>query len=332
MKRLVALALFLIAIGAFAAPGRGTAQEKLRLLLDWKAQAEDGGYYQALATGIYRKHGLDVTILEGGPGVNSPQLIASGAVELAQASGSMTALNLLRVGAPVRAIMAPFQTDLEILMTHQRDDVKTLADMKGKPVMISDAAVNTYWAWLKSVYGFSDSQIRKFNNNYAPFLVSPSAIVQGFITNSPLVVEQKGVKPKIFLLSDYGYSSYGDITLAQQKLIDEKPQIVQAFVDATIEGWDSFIHGDPSPAMALIKAKNPDMPDDINAYIVTQLKARNIADGGDAKTLGIGAMTNERWRATFQEMVRAGIYSANMKFTDAYTLQFVDKRHGLSGP
>jgi NitT/TauT family transport system substrate-binding protein len=272
---------------------------------------------------------LDVTLMEGGPSVNNQQLIAAGAVELAQVSSDLAAFNLVRAGAPVRAVMASFQKDPQILMTHPRDDVKSLADMKGKPIMIGDTAVNTYWLWLKSAFGFSDSQIRKYNNNYGPFLADQTAIVQGYVTNSPLLAEKAGVKPQIFLFAENGYPSYSAIVTAPQKLIDTKPEVIQAFVDATIEGWYSYLNGDPTPAWTLIKKANPDMTDDINAYVLHKLKEYELPTGGDAKSMGIGAMTDARWKAIFDEMVAAKIYPASMDYTKAFTLQFVNKGHGM---
>jgi NitT/TauT family transport system substrate-binding protein len=201
--------------------------------------------------------------------------------------------------------------------------------MKGKPIMISDATVTTLWVLLRARYGFTDSQIRKYNNNNATFLADNSAITQGYVTNSPLLVERAGLKPRIFLLADYGVPSYSAIVLAPQKLIDTKPDVVQAFVDATIEGWYSFLYGDPTPALTEIKRLNPDMTDEINAYVLSKLKEYQLVAGDDARTLGIGAMTDAHWKATFDKLVEAKIYPPSMDYTKAFTLQFVSKRHGM---
>jgi len=235
----------------------------------------------------------------------------------------------VRAGAPVRAVMASFQSDPQILMTHPRDDIKSLADMKGKPIMVADAAVNTYWIWLRATYGFADSQIRKFNNSYAPFLADKTAIVQGYVTGSPLLIEKAGVQPQVFLLSDFGYQSYSAIVAAPQPLIDAKPQVIQAFVEATIEGWDSYLNGDPTPAWSLIKKANPDATDEINARVRDKLKEYRLVTGGDAQKLGIGAMTPAHWQAKFDSLVKEGVYSSKLDYTQAFTLQFVDQRHGL---
>jgi NitT/TauT family transport system substrate-binding protein len=304
---------------------RSAAEEPLRLLLDWKAGAERGGFYQAQALGLFKKHGLAVTIIQGGPGVNSQQMIAAGAVDIALGSNDFAALNLVRAGADVRAVAALFQKDPQVLMTHPRDDIKSLADMKGKPIMISSTAVTSYWGWLRAAYGFSDSQIRKFTNNDGPFLADASAIEQGYVTSSPYLIEKAGVKPNVYLLADNGYPSYAGLILVPRRLIDQKPAVVRAFVDATIEGWQSFLDGDPAPAFALINADNPDMTDEIDAYARLKLKDYGILQGGDAQRMGIGAMTTERWKQFFDTIVKAGVYSAELDYTKAFTLDFVAK-------
>ncbi len=249
----------------------------ITFVTDWKAQAEHGGFYEALAEGLYKKHGLDVTIREGGPSVNVPQLLAGGAADFGIGSNGFIPLNMVREGVPVRAVMAVFQKDPQVLITHPRGDVKSLADMKGKPIMISDASTAAFWPWLKAKFGFTDSQIRKYTFNLAPFLTDPKAIQEGYLTSEPYTIaQQAGFKPQVFLLADAGYPGYANMVLVPQKWIDEKPQAVQAFVDATIEGWRDYLYGDPAPANARIKADNPDMTDDVIAQSIAKMKRYGI--------------------------------------------------------
>ena len=162
--------------------GAATADEnllKVRFATDWKAQAEQGGFYQAKALGLYEKAGLDVEIRGGGPGINIPQLLGAGAIEFGMGSNSFIPLNIVKAGVPAKAVMAAFQKDPQVLITHPRDDIGTLEDMVGKPIMIADATINAFWVWLRAEYGFSDRQIRKYTFNLAPFLVDKQAIQQG---------------------------------------------------------------------------------------------------------------------------------------------------------
>ena len=136
---------------AFAAKAKLPPLTKVTFVTDWKAQAEHGGFYYAVAQGLYRKAGLEVTIKQGGPSVNTPQLIAAGAVDFAMGSNHFQPLNLVAAGADAVAVAAIFQKDPQVLITHSRADIKSIADIKGKPVMSSDATVSTWWTWTTLV-------------------------------------------------------------------------------------------------------------------------------------------------------------------------------------
>jgi len=308
----------------------GGARTKIVLVTDWKAQAEHGGFYEAVAEGLYARHGLSVVIREGGPTVNVGQLLAGGAADFGIASNSFIPLNLRRAGGAFRVVMAVFQKDPQVLITHPRSDIKSIADMAGKPIMISDAAVDTFWPWLKSKFGFSDNQIRKYTFNLAPFLVDKSAIQEGYLSSEPYAIEkQGGIKPEVYSLADAGYPGYANLVLVPDSWITSKSQAVQAFVDASIEGWMDYLYGDPRPGNELIKKDNPEMTDDLIAQAIDKMRRYGIALSGDAGKAGIGAMTDQRWQDFFAAMSSEGIYPRDFGYRDAYTLQFVNKGHAL---
>jgi NitT/TauT family transport system substrate-binding protein len=301
------------------------AQTKINFATDWKAQAEHGGFYQAVANGYFAKRGLDVTIRMGGPGIDNQQLMAAGAIDMAMASNNFFSLNLVKAGADVTAVAAIFQKDPQILMTHATSPIKSISDMKGKPIMISSSSTSTFWQWLKAKYGFTDDQIRPYTFNMAPFVVDANAIQQGYLSSEPFKVKKEAnLDTKVFLMADEGYPSYSAMILAPGKWVRERPEIVKAFVEASIEGWHSYLTGDPSPANALIKKANPDMTDDVIAYGIAKMKEYGIVTSGDAEKLGIGAMTEARWADFFQAMVKVGAYPADLDYKKAFTTQFVN--------
>jgi len=329
-----AIALLLIAIvGIFSAlrPEKSTGSDLTPIVFatDWKAQAEHGGFYQALAKGYYADAGLEVKILPGGPNVNVPQLLATNSVQFGLGSNNFIPLNIVRENAGAKAVMASFQKDPQVLITHPRDDVKSIADMKGKPIMISDAATAAFWPWLKARYDFEDSQIRKYTFNLAPFLTDPQAIQQGYLSSEPYTIETEGkIKPQVYLMADDGYPGYGAFILANNKMIDEQPEIVQAFVDASIRGWVDYLYGDPAPANELIKRDNPEMTDALLAHSVATLKEHGVIDSGDTQTLGVGAMTDARWKEFFDSMSTLGVFPKDLDYTQAYMLDFINKGAG----
>jgi len=318
-----------IALGAALALCRGTAAETVNFGTDWKAEAEHGGFYQAIATGIYQRHGLEVTLRPGGPQVNHAQLLAAGVLDFNIASNSFVPLNFVQENIPMVAVAAIFQKDPSVLIAHPGQGADSLAALKGKPIMIGSDTRVTSWQFLKQKFGYTDDQIRPYSFSVAPFLADPQAIQQGYLTSEPFMIEKEGVHPVVMLLADAGYQGYGALIETSDKLVRDKPDLVQRFVDASIEGWYSYLYGDPTPGNALIKRDNPEMTDALIAYGIGKMKEYGVIDSGDAKTSGIGAMNEARWRDFFAAMVKAGLYPADLDFRRAFTVQFVNKKVGM---
>jgi NitT/TauT family transport system substrate-binding protein len=319
--------LFILAT-AFAAAAQAQPV-KLTFQSNWRAQAEHGGYYQAVATGIYAKQGLDVTVKPGGPQINNPQLLVAGAIDFSMGSDSFNGLNFVKNGIPLVVVASIFQKDPRVLIAHPGQGHDSLAALKGKPILIASASRNNYWQFLRAKYGYTDDQIRPYTFNMAPFLADKSTIQQGFLTSEPLKAQQAGIKPVVHLLADNGYVSYATTLETREQLVKEKPDVVQRFVNATIEGWYSYLYGDRSAANALIKKDNPEMNDEQLNYSHAKMLEYGIVDSGDAVKLGIGAMSAARWREFADSMVKAGVYPADIDVARAYTLQFVNKGHGM---
>jgi NitT/TauT family transport system substrate-binding protein len=320
--RLPALAGLLLCVAA----GAAKADDAVTIGTDWRAEAEHGGIYQALATGIYKKYHLDVTIRQGGPNLNQAQLLAAGRYDFSVQSNSFEPLNFVRANVPVVAVAAAFQKDPQVLIAHPGAGNDTLEAMKGKPVLISAASRENFWKFLVQRYGFTDAQIRPYTFTMAPFLADKSAIQQGYLTSEPYAIElATGEKPVTILLADQGYQSYAAMIATTRATIAAKPDLVQRFVTATMEGWKSYLGADPAPANALIKKDNPEMTDAILSHAIDGLKRYGIVNSGDAATLGIGAMTDARWQSFFDFASTAGLYDKNLDYKKAYDLRFVGK-------
>ena len=331
LRRLVALALCgLIAACSPSAntPAEAPGRTALKLATDWRAEAELGGYYQALATGEYAKRGLDVTLIQGGPAVNVPQLLATGAVDVGVGSNSFIVMNLAKEKAPVKAVAAFMQKDPQVLIAHPGQGLQSIADLKGRPILLSDASITAFWVWLKAKYGFTDDQVRKYNYSAAPFLADKRVVQQGYLTSEPYLIEKEGkIKPEVFLLADNGYPAYASMALVTDSLIAKNPTAVQAFVEATAAGWKSYLYGDPKPGDAAILKDNPEMTQDVLDQARDKMRAFGIVAAKDAgdQGAGIGAMTDARWAEFFKVAADQGVYPKDMDYKSAYTLQFVPK-------
>lgn len=317
---LFAAALLTLA-GCAQKPADTSGLKPVKFATDWRAEAELGGYYEALANGEYEKRGLKVTIVPGGPGVNVPQLLATGAVDMGVGSNSFIVMNLAAEKAPVKAVAAFMEKDPQVLIAHPDTGIKTLADMKGHPILLSDASVSAFWVWLRAKYGFSDEQIRKYTFNNAPFLADSRAVQQGYVTSEPYTIEKEGqMKPAVFLLADNGYPGYGGMVLAPVKLINADPKTVKAFVEATAAGWRSYLWGDPKPGDALILKDNPEMTQDVLDQAREKMRSYGIVSKDHT-----GRMTDERWADFFKVASDQKVFDKGLDYKSAYTLDFVEK-------
>ncbi|VWX62325.1 Nitrate ABC transporter substrate-binding protein [Burkholderiales bacterium 8X] len=310
-----------IALAGLVASGAtlAQAQDKLTFLTSWYAQAEHGGFYQAVAKGIYRKHGLDVTVKMGGPQINAMQLLVAGQADLIM-SYDLAALNSVEKGLPVVTVATSFQKDLQGMMTH--DDVKSLGGLKDKTILVGSAAHTTWLPWLKAKYGYTDAQVRPYTFNLQPFFADKNVAQQAYPSSEPFQAAKNNMPANFFLFADDGYPPYGTTMVTTQKLIAEKPDVVQRFVRATIEGWKSYLE-DPAAANELIKKDNPKMDDEQIAFGIKRMKELKVFDGGDAATLGAGVMTDARWEQTYKFMVGAGLLKPETDWKKAYTTRFV---------
>jgi NitT/TauT family transport system substrate-binding protein len=314
-----------LAFATFAFAVAVHAQDKLRFSTDWLAEAEHGGFYQAQAEGTYKKHGLDVELKAGGPQVNGLQLLAAGQLDIVMAD-ALQVLAAIEQGIPVTAIAATFQKNPTVIIAHP--GVKSLADLKGKPIAVSAASNTTFWPWLKERYGFDDSQKRPYAFSVQPFLVDPSLSQQGFATSEPFSIEKGGVTPVVFLLADLGYPPYSEALVVTRDTLAKRGDALRRFVEASAAGWKSYL-ANPAPGNALIKKANPQMPDDLLAYGVAKMKSYEIVAGGDAKMRGLLTMTDARWRGTVAFLHAAGLSKPKIDYAKAWTLDIVNDVHVL---
>lgn len=295
------------------------ANDKIVLLTSWYAQAEQGGFYQAKAKGIYAENGLDVEIRMGGPQVNGMQLLLNKQADVI-INYDLQVLASVQQGLPVVAIGAPFQGDPQGMLTHA--DVTSLDGLKDKKILVSTSGQTTWWPWLKGKYGFSDAQARPYTFNLQPFFADPDTAQQGYPTSELFQAQKAGEKANFFLFADAGYPPYGSTLVTRQDVIASRPEVLQRFVKASMQGWKSYL-AEPAAANELIKQDNPSMNDELLAWGVAKLKEYRLVEGGDAQTHGIGTMTDARWQATRDFMVKANLLSADADWKKAYDTRFV---------
>jgi NitT/TauT family transport system substrate-binding protein len=307
------------------------AADKVSFGTNWLAEAEHGGYYQAVADGTYAKYGLDVTIVQGGPQADNELLLAAGRLDFYMGGNLLLAFDAVTRDVPIVVVAAHFQKDPQMFMSHPGEGLDKWTDLPhASETIIGKEGLATFYQWMKSAYGFKEENVRPYTFNPGPFIADPHAIQQGYVTSEPFAVEREGhFKPNIFLFADYGYKTYATTIETRADLIANKPDLVQRFVDASTIGWYHYLYGDNTKANELIKKDNPEMTDEQIAFSIAKSKEYGLVDSGDTLKLGIGAMTDERIKDFYDSMVKAGVEKPDLDYKKAYTLKFVDKGVGL---
>jgi len=324
LKKLIIAAAAVAGITGISASASAKDLDKVTFGTNWFAQAEHGGFYQAQATGIYEKYGLDVEIKMGGPQVNGMQLLVAGRIDMLMGY-PMASIKAVSEGMPVVTVAGVFQKDPQAILAHPGvESLKEMADKK-MPVYIGTSAHTSYFPWLKSNFGFTDDMVRPYTYSVAPFLADDGVAQQGYVTSEPFAMEKGGVKPAIFLMADFGYPPYAETIETTQKMLKKNPDVVKRFVQATMEGWVSYFK-DPAPGNKLIKEANTEMTDEQLAYSLEKMKEFSLVTGGDAEKGGIGVMTDARWEKLYQLMKEDKLLDKDVNVKDVYSLDYLPEQ------
>lgn len=312
------VALILVAwMVAGACVAQGTKLTPITMQLNWHAQADFGGYFTAKADGLYEKAGLDVTLKQGGPQLNTHQLLAAGQVDFIMGT-SVRTLAARNQGVPIVAVAAYYQKDPVTFMVHEDSGYRRIEDLKGKPIFLPGIARTNYWPWLKAKYGFTDEQIRPYDGSFRAVSLDKTAASQGYLTNDAFVFNRLGMKGHSILLADHGWVPYSSTLDTTDKILEEKAAVVRAFAKATSEGYLRYLEN-PAPAHALIKQMNPQMDDELMRQTHEIMKSAQLVAPAGVKP---GSMTDARWEQTFRLLSETGVLPAGFDYRKAYTLQF----------
>lgn len=318
-----------LALAAGAMAGAAPAQEEVTFATNWLAQAEHGGFYQSVADGTYAECGLDVEILPGGPQVNNRALMLAGRVDFHMGGDLLQAFNAVKEGIPVVAVAATFQKHPQVILSHP-GEADSWEELKDLTLLIGDNGFASYYQWMIAEHGFTAEQREPYTFNPAPFIANPRMGMQGYLSSEPYAVEtETGWAPNVFLIADNGYSSYATTVETMADTIENRPEVVECFVEGSIKGWYNYLYGDSAAADELILTANPDMTQDKIDFAKEMMRSEGIVDSGDALELGIGAMTEEKVGDFYDKMVSAGVIEEGIDWQKAFTSDYVNQGVGM---
>ncbi len=318
--------------GGLAVAAPAPALDQVAFGTNWLAQAEHGGFYQAVADGTYERFGLEVTIVPGGPQSPNRALLIAGRVQFYMAGNLLQPMNALAQGIPVVEIAAIFQKEPQVFLVHPNAGIETLADLATLPTLfMGNDVFASVFQWMKATFpGFRDEQFRPYTFSPGPFLANPRSAQQGYVTSEPFIVRQAGgFEPRVFLIADYGFDTPSTLIEARRDFVEANPDLVQRFVDASIIGWYNYLYGDNAAANALIKQENPDMTDELLAFSLAKMREHGLIDSGIALTAGIGCFDEAKVSSFYAAMVAAGVVAPGLDLSRLYTNAFVCRGVGI---
>ncbi|WP_413574450.1 ABC transporter substrate-binding protein [Bdellovibrio sp. HCB290] len=297
MKSLLLLTLSLWGVCTFAAESKNTKITNVTLALNWKAEPEFGGFYEASLNGIYTQHGINANIQEGGSGTPTVQMLANGKVDFAIVSADEIVISQDRNPKnKVVALFAVYQTAPYIIMSHAERGFKSLKDVYQSEGTLSIQAGLPYHQYLLQKFGKPKANIVPYMGGVANFLNDGKFSQQGFITIEPLAAEKNGAKVKTFLISDEGFNPYVVVLAAREETIKKNPELVKNMIEATRLGWQGYLK-DPVKTNQHMSKLNKSLD------LATFNKGAEIQKPLiEAKGQLLGQMTADRWETMVKQL------------------------------
>ncbi|MDA3889111.1 MAG: ABC transporter substrate-binding protein [Allgaiera sp.] len=311
--------------------GPALALDKVTFGTNWLPEAEHGGYYQAVADGTYKKCGLDVTIVPGGPQVNNLAMLMAGKLTFNMDGNFLSPFQAAKQGIPLVVVGADFQKDPQILMTHpgRVKDFKDIADLP--KIFIGNNGYQSFYRWLITAWHFKPENRVAYTFNSGPFIADKNSAQQGYVTSEPYAVETQGhFKPDVWLLADHGWNTPSTLIETMQGTLKAHPDWVKCFVEGSAIGWANYLYGDPSKGNAAILKANSEMSQAQIDYSIKVMKEHGIVDSGLSLTKGIGAMSGETIHSFYDKMVKAGVVEKGLDIDKIYTLKYANSGASLA--
>ncbi|WP_454192848.1 ABC transporter substrate-binding protein [Paenibacillus sp. Marseille-Q7038] len=294
-----------------------TTKTPVKVVLNWFAKSEHGGFYAAEEEGIYEAKNLDVTIEPGGPQVSSIQIVASGKAEFGVAHADQILL-ARKEGIPIVALATTFQISPQALMYHEESGISDFGDLNGRTVFIQQG--QPYWEFLKHKYKLDTVKEVAYTGQHSNFIDDPQSASQSFVNGEPFVVEKQGVKVKTKLIADSDYKPYAAVIYTTEKYLKENPDTVKAFIGGTVEGWNNYKEN-YEKINKKINEVNTNLSEDEIAF--GEEAQREYVYGYDAEEHGVGYMTEERWTELMQQLIEIGLLDQEIDVNTTFTTDYL---------
>ncbi|BBI33583.1 ABC transporter substrate-binding protein [Cohnella abietis] len=292
---------------------------EIKQILDWFPQTTHGGLYAASDKGFYKEAGLNVTIEPGGPQVSATQIVASGKAQFGITGGDVL-LQAREEGIPIVAVAALLQDSPAALFFHKGENIKSFEDLNGRKVTALLFAA--YWQYIKSAYKLDKVQELNYTGQFANFIADKKSVVQGYITSDVASFKAQGVDVDYLEVTSSGYRPYMSVIFTTEKYAKEHPDIVKAYVEATVKGWNYYKDNAPEINPTIVANNTSQTVEGLNAE--AELMKKYVYEG-DAAQHSVGYMSAERWNDTASKLYKVGVLKKEADVSKVFTSEFLPK-------
>jgi NitT/TauT family transport system substrate-binding protein len=277
----------------------------LRVALNWKAEPQFGGFYQALLN-----QDVPLELIEGGSGTPTVQMLTFKKIDYAIVSAEEILIsNDRNPQNPLVALFAAFQTNPQVLMTLESRGVKNISDLLSRKGVVSAQIGLTYVAFLKKKYPQSPVQWVPYLGGITGLLQQKDYAQQGFLSSEPLLAQSQGLSISSFLVADEGFNPYTTVLAARRSDLESKPDEVRRLVSAVRKGWQDYIKNPQAANSAMAK---------LNSSMSQESFGKSAAAQKPLLGAGNGQMELRRWQELIQALQDLKIVKGKLKAEDQF--------------
>ncbi len=274
----------------------------IKLMLNWKPEAEFGGFYAAQMSGAYANQKLTVDIQTGGVGTPTVQMVAAGRADFGIASADEIVISRDR-GTDVVALYAVYQTNPQALLVRADRNLKKIEDTFSAGILAVQRGL-PYFLFLEKKFGPMKAKVVPYLGGITQLSENPLITQQCFVTSEPILTDLKGIKTQAFLVADTGFNPYTTVVITRRALLQKDPQTVAAFVRAVDAGWKTYLQ-DPKPANEVMHKLNPSM--DLPTLEKSAQIQKPLIETAATKAAGLGSMADARWTELALQLKSLGL-------------------------
>ncbi len=299
------------------------ATTRTAIQLNWYAEAEHGGAYQAQADGLYKAAGLEVEIRPGGASTPVAAEVVLGRADFAITNAD-DVVHYRAAKSDIVAVLAAMQDNPRCIMVNQKSGVTSWEGLKG--MTLQRQPEQGFIEFLRSKGVLEGVQEVPYHGSVANLVVDPKIAVQAYSFAEPFVAKGEGADVNVLMVSDLGWNPYSSVLVTRGELIRTNPELVAKVVKATRAGWQKYVTDPAAGNELILKANQHGMTAEALQFGSTSLVELARPDGMPVEE--VGKMTAERWKSLVDQMIAIGSVKPDevphVKYEECFTLQFLE--------